>query len=107
MNKAMDLVLAEVRKERERQLSLWGDQDHPDHHPDFRHPEFDGMVLAMHREHYDRFSRENKLAWRHILSEEVAEVYAEDDPAKMRQELIQVAAVAVAWIEAMDRRVKS
>ena len=29
---------------------------------------------------------------------------AEVEPAKLREELIQVAAVAVAWIEAIDRR---
>jgi hypothetical protein len=34
----------------------------------------------------------------------VAEALAEDDPTLLRAELIQVAAVAVAWVEAIDRR---
>jgi hypothetical protein len=49
-----------------------------------------------------------------ILSEECGEVAREalamaglvretGDPARLRKELIQVAAVAVAWIEALDR----
>lgn len=41
--------------------------------------------------------------WRHILQEEVAEAFAESDPARLREELVQIAAVAVAWIEGIDR----
>ena len=33
----------------------------------------------------------------------VGEAFAESDPDKLRTELIQVAAVAVAWIESIDR----
>jgi hypothetical protein len=47
---------------------------------------------------------EKTLKWVDILEEEVAEAAAESDPAKLRAELVQVAAVAVAWIEAIDRR---
>lgn len=39
-----------------------------------------------------------------VLTEEVGEVaraYLEHDPAQLRAELIQVAAVAVAWLEAL------
>lgn len=43
-------------------------------------------------------------AWDGILLEEVYEALAESDPAKLRAELIQVAAVAVAWVQAIDRR---
>ncbi len=42
--------------------------------------------------------------WKTILLEEVAEAFAENDPATLRRELVQVAAVAAAWIEAIDRR---
>ena len=41
--------------------------------------------------------------WRHILVEEVDEAIAEADPVRLRAELVQVAAVAVAWVEATDR----
>lgn len=44
------------------------------------------------------------VTWWHILREEVFEASAEVDPAKLREELIQVAAVAMKWIEAIDRR---
>lgn len=43
--------------------------------------------------------------WRDILDEEVCEAFAETDPARVREELVQVAAVCAAWIEDIDRRV--
>lgn len=46
--------------------------------------------------------------WLPILTEEVGEAAKamnENDPG-LREELIQVAAVAMAWVEAMDRRAK-
>ena len=45
-----------------------------------------------------------KLDFCDILNEEVAEVYAESDPVRQREELVQVAAVAVQMIEVIDRR---
>jgi hypothetical protein len=42
--------------------------------------------------------------WADILEEEVAEALAEQDPKRLRAELIQVAAVAVKWCEAIDLR---
>lgn len=42
--------------------------------------------------------------WRHVLLEEVFEALAEQDPERLRGELVQVAAVAVRWVEAIDRR---
>lgn len=42
--------------------------------------------------------------WRHILEEEVRELYAETDPARLLAEAIQVSAVAAAWAEELHRR---
>lgn len=36
--------------------------------------------------------------------EEVLEAFAEADPDRLRAELVQVAAVATKWIQALDRR---
>jgi hypothetical protein len=44
------------------------------------------------------------VTWWQILREEVFEASAEDDPAALRTELIQVAAVALKWIAALDVR---
>ena len=56
--------------------------------------------------HSTTAAQEGMLTWRHILAEEFWEVFANDDadPQSQRAELIQVAAVAVAAIEAIDRR---
>jgi hypothetical protein len=43
-------------------------------------------------------------AFEHILTEEYAEAIAEEDPTRLRDELIQLAAVAVQMVEALDRR---
>lgn len=93
-------VAREVLAERAQQDATWGEQNHPD-----------GTAKAYDIEHRDAqqdFTRkrfENGLGtWRDILEEEVAEAFAERDPEKLRAELIQVAAVAQAWIEAIDRR---
>ncbi|TMR89003.1 NUDIX domain-containing protein [Nonomuraea basaltis] len=47
---------------------------------------------------------EGVLTWRHVLAEEVLEAFAESDPDRLRAELIQVAAVAAKWAQALDRR---
>ncbi|HET6916630.1 MAG TPA: hypothetical protein VFH56_11125 [Acidimicrobiales bacterium] len=100
-------VLAEVSEERVRQDAKWGEQNHFDgtgHDPT-------GFIQVRHHIDPDdartdceaSFSR-GRGSWRHILTEEFAEAMAEADPGRLRAELIQVAAVAVAWVEAIDRR---
>ena len=46
-------------------------------------------------------------SWDAILLEEVFEALVESDPARRRTELVQVAAVAAAEIEAIDRAAES
>ncbi|MGI5155785.1 hypothetical protein [Microbispora sp. CA-102843] len=96
----LDGLLAEVRAERTRQDARWGEQNHPDgtgRVGDQQNADVARMVT-------DTQARHGDLTWRHILSEEVAEAFAEADPAKLRVELLQVAAVALGWAEAIDRR---
>jgi malonyl CoA-acyl carrier protein transacylase len=96
-------VLSEVMQERARQDAKWGEQNHPDG----TGGQFFKYVAKITREACDAQSASGQITWRHILDEEAAEVCAETDPAKLREELVQVAAVAVAWIEAIDRRSKT
>jgi hypothetical protein len=93
-------VLADVQAERERQDAKWGEQNHPDGTglPVYQHS------ARRYRDHADRAAASGVLAWRDVLLKEVHEALAEADPAKLRAELVQVAAVAVAWIAAIDRR---
>lgn len=96
-------VLGEVASEHERQNVKWGEQNHPD-----------GTGSSMYKGLADTHkvlcsaaASKGLCTWRHILQEEVAEAFAESDPVRLREELVQVAAVAVQWIEAIDRRAKA
>jgi len=37
--------------------------------------------------------------WLHLVREEVAEAFEEDDPRRLKEELVQVAALCVSWAE--------
>ena len=110
---------ADVALERARQNLKWGEQNHPDGtgpqtlplHEAVRGPgsvEGDkhyafGLAL-MAKQATDHAARAGTVTWRDILLEEVLEAFAEDDLTKLRTELVQVAAVAEQWAEAIDRR---
>ena len=94
-------VIQEIHLERHLQDQKWGEQNHPDGtDKTFKDIADEARVVA------DMSAKQNRLTWFKILNEEVMEAFAEEDPKKLRAELIQVAAVAVAWIEAIDRRNK-
>jgi hypothetical protein len=92
-------VLDEIASERRRQDDKWGEQNHPD---GTRASNQDWAEEA--RAACQHAADEDALTWAAVLYEEFTEALAEEDPAKLRTELLQVAAVAVAWAEAIDRR---
>lgn len=116
------MIFDEIRAERARQDQLWDEQNHPDIDP----RDIDVVTHHYAASKADIWRQVNKeratpsrtvgrcsrcpeglhthTAWDGILLEEVWEALAEADPAKLRTELIQVAAVAAAWIQAIDRR---
>lgn len=106
-------VLYEIARERSRQTAKHGDQSHL---PDGTGP---NLYLRAAPRLADRLAQWAKrrckaasqneggnglITMEMILTEEWAETIVEDDPAKLRAELVQVAAVAVQWIETIDRR---
>lgn len=95
-------VAVEVAAERVRQDARWGEQNHPDG------TGLPGDIIAaeLARELCDKRAADGTVAWRDILLEEVCEAFAEADAGKLRMELVQVAAVAAAWVAAIDRRGK-
>ena len=95
-------VLGEIVQERARQDAKWGEQNHPDGTAVF--PRADRRAADEARRECQTLAAGGFCTWRAILAEEVAEAFAESDPAKLRAELVQVAAVAVQWIQAIDRR---
>lgn len=111
-----DGVLEEVSRERERQDGKWGEQNHPDLYlGDRSYSYYQDAADYWKLKNAERVAAENakgvpsdrNAAWDGVLLEEVFEALAESDPAKRRAELVQVAAVAVNMIEAIDRRAAS
>lgn len=116
---ALTRVLDAVAKERVRQDRKWGVQNHPDgtgpvvpHLYDLPTDiDDDTAVRFTYADDFENWARaacEHRFAagegtFADILLEEVAEVLATADPTHLRVELIQVAAVAVAWVEKLDR----
>jgi hypothetical protein len=99
-------VLEDIREERRRQVERWGVQSHPDLS---EYPRATLRDLFAERADYwkrrnDNPSKGLELDWTGILLEEVYEALAEESPARLRAELVQAAAVAVAWIEDIDTR---
>ncbi len=78
VNDQQEHIFDDIRAERQRQDQKWGNQYH---HPD--------------------------TMWSLIFGEEVGEVHKailENNYSELRLELIQVAAVAVQWLESLDNR---
>lgn len=93
-------VLSDVHGEREAQDEKWGPQNHPD---GTGSRDYAGMADEA-RTACDDKHKSGRGTWADILKEEFYEALAESDPVRLRDELIQVAAVAVSWVEAIDRR---
>jgi len=94
------MVVGEIEQERAAQDVKWGEQNPPNG----TDQQFVSTYARRKAQSLtDRHAREGTLTWRDILDEEVQEAFAESDVCKLRTELIQVAAVACAWVEAIDR----
>lgn len=94
------VALEDVARERRRQ-----DEAYPNENLSDGTSRGEWRSMADHaRETCNVFTDAGMLTWLHILQEEVFEAFAEEDPAELRKELIQVAAVAVAWVEDIDSR---
>lgn len=109
-------VLMDVARERLRQMKKWGEQNHPlgmgpdttPLNPYLNYEDATGETSA--KDIADLFTaltddnaKMGVLTWRDILLEEVFELLAEERADKVREEAIQVAAVAVAIVEYVDR----
>ena len=102
---ALGAVIHDVVMERNAQHAKWGEQSHPDG--------TGGMALRRlaalghsandARDTCDQAFKRSEGTYAHILWEEFAEAMECTDKDKLRDELIQVAAVAVAWVEKLDR----
>jgi hypothetical protein len=93
--------LADVLAERLRQFDKWGVQHHPDGVDD--HWSVVGHAKAV-KDKVDRKISEGTVTWADILEEEVAEAMCEPNETRLAIELIQIAAVALAWYDDIKSR---
>ncbi len=101
----MKSVLSDVAKSRHNADGLLGYfRDYPDR-------SHTGPTLGRDKEaardavrRITEAQRAGKLTWRHLIESEVAEVFTENEPEKLRKALVCLAAQSVAWVEALDRR---
>jgi hypothetical protein len=103
----------EVEAERDRQNKKWGEQNHPDGtDPDtdplerILEPGWNNATdLATNATNVtDSGLKDGTVTFQDIFLEEVFEAIAEEDEEKLYTELVQVAAVAQQWAEAIRRR---
>lgn len=96
-------VLRAVAEEREAQDAKWGVQNHPDIYRSLYYPiESAEKAKAL----TDVRAKVKQISYADILLEEVAEAIEaamEGNKNALIDELVQVAAVAVAWVEKIDR----
>ena len=96
---SQDIIQQELQLERNRQEEKFPNQHLPNGTSHLAFDELENFArLAV-----DQAVDDGSLTWLHVLAEEYYEACAEEDPAALREELIQVAAVAVRWIEDIDR----
>ena len=96
-------IFDEIARERERQTELHpGTDDAPDGTGGSGRRTWETIA----RNACDRAAREGRCSFAHVLDEEASEVLAEEDPVKLRSELVQLAAVCVKWVEKLDRERK-
>lgn len=99
MNEVFDKVMADVRAERLRQEARWGKQRHPNG------TSIKFKPLADAARNATRAADANgQTTWGHIAREEFWEVMSETDRVKLREELIQLGAVVIAWVECLDEQ---
>lgn len=87
--------------ERQAQLAKWGEQQHPDG-TGLR--DYVKKAVTARADCQIDVRQPDGPRWSLILLEEVYEALAETDLTRLRAELVQVAAVAAAWVRDIDTR---
>lgn len=97
-------ILQSISVERSRQEMKWGVQELVDRIEGVMNESPNHWLdVAVNYKNEDRKNPEG-ISWQSVLMEEVAEAFAETEPTEIIGELIQVAAVCVAWIENLSSR---
>ncbi len=104
MTTKREKIFQDIEAERQRQIKKYGDQSLPmvNNRWDFDKAR---AISLERKQSADSAEAGGRITWYHILMEEVGEVFAEVSPEKQREELVQVAAVAVQMLEDLDRKI--
>jgi len=104
----IDKIFDEIRAERRRQDEKFGEQNHPMLGKQLKFPEMgpypSELILVNQLELTKERIEAGVHGWLDVLIEEICEAFLETEPEKQREEMVQVAAVAVSIIEYLDRR---
>jgi hypothetical protein len=95
-------IFRAIHEERIRQDEKWGEQNHP---MLFNYPMEEDVRQAL-LDIREANQETKNLSWLSIFMEEFCEAFAETEPEKQREEMVQVAAVVVQIIEYLDRRIE-
>src|ERR1044072_1361521 len=102
-----DAVLAEVKAERGRQDARWGEQNHPLIGGAFKTRS--RRLYAEDAEYWKRINDHrvatNTMGWDSIAAEELFETLEAKTLEEAREEAVQAAAVFVAMVESIDRKI--
>ena len=99
MNGSLSDALPAIRAERERQDAKWGEQNHRDG----TGYDFERQRESLRKACQDA-AAEGVVTWADIFLEEVYEALSETNPERLHAELIEAAAVAAQWADAIKRR---
>lgn len=94
-------IAHEVQLDRKDRIGL---RDHPDFNVFLIPPFLDDEEVRQHRRDAEV---DGGVSWTHYLTEKFADVTAEATkfrPRLLRQEIAELAAVCVSWLEALERR---
>lgn len=114
-------VLRSVAEERARQFEHYGDNsEHADgtgprvrwclpvetQRPSIGSALGAEQIEKLFREDYENWEAESgePVTWVHLIREEAAEAFKEDDPDRLEAEVVQIAALAVCWVEKIRER---
>lgn len=98
----------ELREERQRQVAKFGEQlDIPSTPPaDLRMYRLHIGTEERCRRQCDKDFAKGEGSWAHVAIEELAEAVDAPDDVRRREELVQLATVCMAWIQAIDHRAR-
>lgn len=110
-----DKIIYDFLAERQKQNEKWGEQNHPSVDPVLTErpggctpermcEEYELPSESRAKSSCNIATKNGKLTFAHIIVEELCEAVSAPDDETRREELVQLGACVMQWIEAIDRR---